>query len=86
MKWLLLLVTVGLAWLTYDAFRWKGSIKGTPFSAIASLWGGARHLNVMEQNRLKERYASMSGVGELPWLFLIITVVIAAFTVSVFLQ
>jgi hypothetical protein len=63
--WLLLLVTLGSAYLTYDAFRWSGSIERAPFSAISSLWkGGRTHLSVVEQNRLKQRYSSkLLGAG-----------------------
>ncbi|WP_439606165.1 hypothetical protein [Hydrogenophaga sp.] len=85
--WLLLLVTLGCAYLTYDAFRWIGSIERTPFSAISSLWkGGLTHLSVVEQNRLKHQYASkLFGAGQLCWLFLTITVVLGIFTIRAFI-
>ncbi len=85
--WLLLLLTLGSAYLTYDAFRWSGAIERTPFSAIASLWnGGLAHLSVKEQNQLKQRYASkLSGAGKICWLFLLVTVVFAVFTFRAFI-
>lgn len=85
--WLLLLLTVGSAYLTYDAFRWSGSTERAPFSTIASLWsGGLTHLSVKEQSELKQRYASkLLGAGQLCWLFLVMTVVLAVFTVLAFI-
>jgi hypothetical protein len=56
--WLLLMLTLVCGWLTYDAFRWKASLKEAPFSVIRNLWkGGLAHPSVAEQNKLKERYA-----------------------------
>lgn len=85
--WLLLVVTLGGAYLTYDAFRWSGSIESAPFSAIANLWkGGLSHLSVAEQNQLKQRYASkFLGAGQLCWLFLAVTVIFGVLTVRAFL-
>jgi hypothetical protein len=84
--WLLLLLTVGSAYLTYDAFRWRAGIESTPFSAIAGMWkGGLTHLSVVEQNQLKQRYASkLMGAGQFCWLFLVVTVALAVFTVKAF--
>jgi hypothetical protein len=85
--WLLLILTTGSAYLTYDAFRWSGAIENAPFSAIASMWkGGLSHLSAVEQNQLKQRYASkFIGAGQLCWLFLALTVVLAYFTTLEFL-
>lgn len=86
--WILLILTVGGAYLTYDAFRWSNSIKHAPFSAIASMWKGKlSHLNVTEQNQLKNRYASrLLGADQLCWLFLVITLLLAVQTILAFAQ
>jgi erythromycin esterase len=39
-SWLLLLLTVGCAYVTYDAFRWRKAVGRAPFSVIAILWKG----------------------------------------------
>jgi hypothetical protein len=85
--WLLLLATVGSAYLTYDAFRWSGAIEGAPFSAISSLWkGGLSHLSAAEQNQLKQRYSSkLLGAGQLCWLFLAVTVILGLLTIRAFI-
>ena len=85
--WLLLILTAGSAYLTYDAFRWNGAIKHAPFSAIASMWkGGLSHLSAVEQIQLKQRYASrLIGAGQLCCLFLAFTAILAYFTVLEFL-
>ena len=86
--WLLLILTVGGAYLTYDAFRWSSSVEHAPFSSIASMWKGKlSHLTVAEQNQLKNRYASrLLGAGQLCWLFLGITVILAVQTFLAFAQ
>lgn len=85
--WLLLVLTAGSAYLTYDAFRWSGAIERAPSSAIASMWkGGFSHLSAVEQHQLKQRYASrLMGAGQLCWLFLAFTAILAYFTVLEFL-
>lgn len=84
--WLLLLLTVACAWLTYDAFRWGTSIEHAPFSTISSMWkGGLPNLSVVEQNELKQRYASkVTGVGQIGWIFFVGTVVLAILTAREF--
>jgi hypothetical protein len=86
--WLLLFLTMGSAYLTYDAFRWSGSIERAPFSAISNMWkGGLSHLSIVEQNELKQRYASkLLGAGQLCWLFLFVTAVLAGLTVRAFMS
>jgi len=86
-SWLLLLLTLGSAYVTYDSFRWCGSIEHAPFSAIASMWSGdLTHLSVQEQNQLKQRYASkLIGAGQICWLFLAVTVGLAYSTVKAFI-
>lgn len=85
--WILLLLTLGCGFLTYDAFRWSGSIEKAPWSAISNLWkGGLSHLSITEQNQMKQRYASrLSGAGQLCWLFLVFTVLLAILTVQAFM-
>ena len=85
--WLLLLLTLGCGYLTFDAFRWSGSIERAPFSVIGSLWkGGLSHLSVVETDQLKQRYASKwLGGGQLCWLFLGVTVALSVVTVRAFL-
>ena len=86
--WILLLLTVGCGYITFDAFRWSGSVKDAPFGAIARMWkGGLSHLSVQEQDQLKNRYASrLLGAGQLAWVFLAVTVVLAMFTIRAFFQ
>ena len=85
--WLLLFVTLGCAYVTYDAFRWRKGIKRAPFSVIANLWkGGLSHLSLAEKNGVKERFASeLFGVGQISWLLFGVTVFLAAATVQAFL-
>jgi hypothetical protein len=86
--WLLLFLTVGCAYVTYDSFRWSRAVGRAPFSVIATLWkGGLTHLSVAEQAELKQRYSSnLFGVGQFCWLFLATTLFLAAATVRAFLR
>ena len=87
-SWLLLLLTFGCAYMTYDAFRWRQGIERTPFSTIANLWkGGLSHLSAGEQADIQKRYSSiLFGVGGVPWLFLAITFFLGLATLRAFLQ
>jgi hypothetical protein len=88
MAWLLLLLTIGACYLTYDAFRWRDSVECAPFSVIADLWrGGLAHLTIAEQNQLKRHYVSrLIGIGQLCWLFLGATIVLAVLTIQAFIE
>jgi hypothetical protein len=85
---ILLLLTVFCAYVTFDAFRLRGSIKDAPFSAIAGLWGNrGDHLSLAEQAKIKDRYRSfVIGAGKLALIFLVVTVVLAIATVRAFLE
>ena len=85
-SWFLLLVTVGCAYATYDAFRWGERIGRSPFSVIEHLWkGGLSHLSLTEKSEVQRRYASaLFGFGWTPWLFLLVTIILAVATVRAF--
>jgi hypothetical protein len=85
--WLLLIFTVVCAYITYDSFQWRGSIKSSPFSVISSMWKGElKHLNVSEQEKVKGRVASYIGGGQFCWIFLLVTSLCAVCTVQAFLE
>jgi hypothetical protein len=85
-RWLLLLLTIGCGLMAYDAWRWRFSIKKSPFTTIANLWkGGTSHLSVSEQNKIRDGFAS-GLAGRIVWLFMGGTVVFAALTVRAFLE
>ena len=85
--YIFLLLTLVFAYLTVAAFRWRASIKRSPFSVIADSWShkGA-HLSLREQGQVRDRYASFTvGVGKIALLFLLVTVALCAATVRAFL-
>jgi hypothetical protein len=86
--WVLLFMTAGCAYLTYDAFRWTAAVKRAPFGVIAKLWkGGLSHLSLPEQAELRQRYSSTSsGAGQICWVFLAATISLAVATVRAFLS
>lgn len=85
--WLLLLGTLLVAYVTYDAFRLGDALKDAPFSAISGMWkGGLSHLSQTEKNRIQERYThSGFGLFQIKFLFLLITLAMAVATVRAFL-
>jgi hypothetical protein len=85
--WLLLIFTVVCAYITYDSFQWRGSIKRSPFSVISNMCkSGLEHLNVAEQEKVKGLVASYMGGGQFCWIFLLITILCAVCTVQAFLE
>jgi len=86
--WLLLLLTIACAYVTYDSFRWSAGAERAPFSTIARLWkGGLSHLSLTEREQVKRRNASLwIGLGQLCWLFLVGTIVLAVATARAFLS
>lgn len=84
----LLLLTMLSAYVTWDAFRLRGSIARAPFSVIANLWGNrGNHLSLSEQNQIKHRYSSFGfGAGKLALIFLTITLLLALQTIRAFLE
>lgn len=85
--WVFLLLTVICVFVTYTSFRWVTSLKNAPFSTIAYLWkDGLSHLSPPEQEKVMRRYSSILGVGQLPWIFLAITIGLAFFTVQAYLN
>lgn len=87
---LLLLLTMVCAYLTFETFRLRGAIKKTPFSVIASLWGkNTNHLSLSEKQKIKENLVSFSGVngiGDASLIFLVITVILAIATFNAFVK
>ncbi len=87
--WLLLIVTLGSAWMTWDAFRLGGSIDEPTSRYLPNiLKRGMEHLSLAEQEELQRRshiYVGVLGPGVLRWLFLLITVLLAVGTGKAFL-
>ncbi|HEU4604258.1 MAG TPA: hypothetical protein VFS24_19950, partial [Steroidobacteraceae bacterium] len=67
-SWLLLALTIGIAYLAYDAFRSIHGIDRAPFQTISSLWKGKlSYLSAKEKSEVHRRYSSvLFGVGGLP--------------------
>ena len=86
-SWLLLLMTVGCAYVTYDAFRWRKVSKHAPFSSIAKLWkGDLSHLPLNKQSDVQRRYSSFTfGPAQICFVFLALTIIFAVTTVRAFL-
>ncbi len=86
-SWLLLLMTVGCAYVTYDAFRWRKDSKHAPFSSMAKLWRGSlSHLHLDKQAGVQRRYSSSTfGIGQICFVFLALTIILAVATVRAFL-
>lgn len=86
--WLLLVLTVIAAFITYDALKWGGNLKDAPFSVISNMWkGGLSHLPLSEQNKIKNYYAtSIFGVVQFQLIFLVITICLAVATVRAFIN
>ncbi len=87
--WLLLIATLGSAWLTWDAFRLGGSIDDPANRHLPDiLKRDIEHLSLAEQDELQRRshiYVGILGPGALRWLFLLITVLLAVGTGKAFL-
>ena len=84
--WVLLIFTVICAYVTYDSFRWRDSVRRAPFSVISSMWkDGLAHLSTTQQSEVKGRATGFMGIGQFPWIFLLITIVCLTFTVYAFL-
>ena len=84
-KWLLLMFTAIGAYVTYDSFRWRDSIKRAPFSVISSMWkGNLTHLSAAEQEKAKAHVTSFMGGGQFPWIFLLVTIVCGVFAARAF--
>ena len=86
--WLLLVLTVVCAALTYDAFCMRSAVRKSPFSVISHLWGkSADHLSLTEKEKIKDRFLMHgSGTFDLGPLFFLFTVVLAVATVKAFIQ
>lgn len=86
--WLLLVLTIGSAYLTYDAFVFYGPLKRSRFIDVAASQGEAlKHLPLHEQERIKQPFrSSPMGLGQLPWAFLVFTLGFAVATVVAFLE
>lgn len=82
--WLLLLLTLGSAYLTYDAYRWTNVSERMPLSVIASLWKGElSHMNLVERDEVR-RNSARYGMSQICWLFLAVTISLAIATVRAF--
>lgn len=85
-KWLLLVLTAGCAYVTFDSFRSGDAIKRGPFGAISNLWkGDLSHLSAAEQSKVKEHFAGPMGLGQFQWILLVVTIVSGVFCVRAFL-
>jgi hypothetical protein len=86
--WLLLLLTLACAALTVDAFRSGGSREDTPAHLWPREWKrGMAHVPLGEQDRIYRslRYP-LAGTSALGWLFLAMTILLAAWTLRSFLR
>jgi hypothetical protein len=81
--WLLLLLTIGAACLTYNVFRWSESVGRGPFGPIAGMWKqDLSHLPLAEQDKRKEQ---MTWIAMRIFLFfLAATIGLAVVTVRAF--
>ncbi len=86
--WLLLLLTCGGVWMTYDAFRFGASADKPGHRHLPNiLKQGTEHLTLVEQDELQQRariHMSILSPGSLPWLFLAITLFFAVATAREF--
>lgn len=85
--WLLLLLTVVGTALTVDAFRAGGPMKEPPVRSWPRSWKrGMDHVPLGEQDRIFRtlRYPLL-GTGVLAWIFLAVTVLLAALTIRAFI-
>ena len=73
--WILLLLTLGCAWLCFDAFKLKAPLRDE-HSATAE--GKTR--------MVLEGIAAPLGLGVLAWLFLVMTILLGVLTVPAFLS
>ncbi|PJI95738.1 hypothetical protein CLU85_0463 [Acidovorax sp. 69] len=73
--WLLLLLTLGCAWLCYDASRLKAPLRD-------------EHPNTREGNSrmVVEGVYAPFGLGVLGWIFLLMTILLGVLTVRDFLD
>lgn len=88
-RWIFLLLTVGFAFLTVDAFLSKNPIKDAPYSTTPNAWKrGLNRFFLVEQDKMQSRLAfpfGGLGLGLLAWLFLAMTVLLTILTVRAFL-
>jgi hypothetical protein len=86
-RWVLLLLSVACAFMAYDTLRWRGAISKTPFKVISGLWNGNQsNLSLVEQSKIRDRFASAMFAGKVVWLLLGCTVLLGVLTVRAFLE
>ena len=87
-KWVLLLLTIVMGWMTFDAYKWRGSVGRVPFQVISHFWkGGLQHLPLAERNRIRDQYASRwMGAVDLFWLMVVVTLGFAWLTFKAFME
>ncbi len=86
MRWILLLLTVVCAYMTYDAFGWRSNIPKTPLSnGAGSLIGEQNHLSLEEQHKIRDHLASSMFAGKIVWLLLCGTILLGALTIQAFM-
>ena len=82
----LLLLTILCGFGTLGLFRWVRSVRNAPFSSIKPLWGDLDYMSLSEKTQLRQRFASLTGVGQLPWLGVALTIALGILTVRAFLS
>jgi len=78
--WMLLLITLAASALTFDTFRWGAPVRET---RMASQW--EPNLEVEPAQPRSHSPRALFGFRALPWLFLAMTLLLAAMTVQAFI-
>jgi hypothetical protein len=86
--WILLLLTLVCAYVSYRAQKWGEGIQSAPPELLGELWKGRlEHLSLMERKALRDRLAtSPIGFGRLVGFLWLLTFMLAVTTVQAFLR
>ena len=82
----LLVLTVFFTWLAYDAFRFAGAVRSSPFHTMSHLWKGVSDVPASEQGRVKEYVASRVYERKFGVVFLVAALVCAGLTFRAFIS
>lgn len=89
LPWLLLLVTVVLGFVAYDAYSLRGNYNNVPFSVVAKEMGhDVSHVSLETQQRMKiwHRLWGLGSLDQAPLALFLLFLFFALGTVLAFLQ
>lgn len=87
--WLLLLVTVVVGYIAYDAYSLRSNYKNVPFSIIAKEMGqDTSHVSINAQEKMRSWHLvwGLGNLDQAPFAFFLLFLMFAFGTIFAFLQ